>query len=109
MPRKSAAATNVSFASVSRLTLAIVFATIMVLSAIHYNKRPATRSYTAPVFVLGFVNLFFYGASFSWRMGLFRLPTPDFFSSLSNIRSWGLAVTVLVVMVFEVRDLWIGE
>ena len=98
-----------TIANVSRLILAIVFAAIMVLSAIHYNKRPVARSYTAPMFVLSFVNLVFYGFAFSWRMGLFSSPTPDFFSTLSNIRSWGLAMTALVVMIFEVKDLWIGE
>jgi hypothetical protein len=99
----------VNIDDLSRLALVIVHAMIIALAVMHYHKQESSRGYIIPVGVLAFVNFVFYAMAYAWRIGNFTPPTPDFFSTLSNIRSWGTAVTVLVILAVEVRDTWIGE
>jgi hypothetical protein len=99
----------VSLEDLSRLALAIVHAIIIVLGVMHYRKSQSARGYTAPVIALAFVNFAFYAMAYARRVGGFIPPTPDFFSTLSNVRSWGMALAVLVILAVEVRDVWTGD
>jgi hypothetical protein len=99
----------VNVEDLSRLILTIVHAVIVILAVAHYRKRPDTRAYTILVISLGFVNFVFYAMAYTWRVGEFIPPTPDFFSTLSNLRSWGMALAALIVLTVEVRDIWIGD
>jgi hypothetical protein len=99
----------VNIDDLSRLALVIVHAMIIALAVMHYHKQESSRGYIIPVGVLAFVNFVFYVMAFAWRVGGFVPPTPDFFSTLSNVRSWGMAVTVLMILGVEVWELWTGE
>ena len=93
-----------SIDNLSRLALVIAHAAIITLAVIHSRQHPHSRGYTVPVAALAFVNFAFYALAYAWRIGQFSPPTSDFFSTLSNVRSWGTAVTVLVILAAEVRD-----
>jgi hypothetical protein len=93
----------------SRLVLAIAHAVIIILAVAHYKMRPLTQQYTLILIALAFINFVFYAMSYAWRLGAFQPPTPDFFSTLSNLRSWGMALAALIVLTVEVRDIWIGD
>lgn len=90
----------------SRLTLFIISGLIL-LAAIDLPRRGYWRTYKNMIRFIAAVNMFFYAASVLWRMGYIHPPGGDFFSTLSNIRSWFLAVFVLAAVVRTYYiDIW---